>query len=75
MEVKKLKKHFENFFHSTIVDYLGKLDLNTKSIRNFYFKNGQITSENKENIIDIMSDINFMLGIHRVVKIQIEKNS
>lgn len=54
---------------------LKKYNLNADELKRLYFKNGTVTADNLEISSDIMGDLFFNVGIHKVVKTQVKRSS
>lgn len=68
------KSKFEKFLNPNTTDFLKTYNLFPDDLRRLYFKNADITKENFDSLIDLMGDVHFVEGIHRVVEIQVEKS-
>lgn len=69
------KSDFEKLMHPNIINIIKKYNLEIDDFRRLYFNNDDVTEENFENLIDLLGDIHFIEGIHRIIKIQVEKSS
>lgn len=49
--------------------------MTSKQLKSLYFNNEKITESNNGKLADLFGDINFIEGIHRVVKYQVKNNS
>ncbi|KAK0175136.1 hypothetical protein PV327_008914 [Microctonus hyperodae] len=56
--------------HPTAKKILNKYNLTVNDVKQFYFGDGKMCSKNIEKIVDVMSTVHFILGIHDVIEIQ-----
>ncbi|KAK0076649.1 hypothetical protein PV325_005057 [Microctonus aethiopoides] len=56
--------------HPTVLRFLRKHNLTVNDVKKFYFGDGKISSENYEKIVAMLTDINFVIGLHHVIEIQ-----
>lgn len=50
-------------------------NLTANDLRRLYFKFDQVSIENLDKLINLIGDVKFVEGIHRVLKIQVRKSS
>lgn len=53
---------------------ISKYGLSTENLRRIYFKRSAVTRSNIDKLVDLLGDLYFVEGIHRVLKIQAEKS-
>lgn len=68
------KTEFEKFLNPNTIEFIKNYNLQPDDLRRLYFRNDDVTEKNFDNLIDLMGDIHFVEGIHRTVKIQVEKS-
>lgn len=56
--------------HPTAKKILNKYNLTVNDVKQFYFGDEKMSSENIGKIVDALSTIHFILGIHDVIEIQ-----
>lgn len=54
---------------------LKKSNTTPKQLREFYFGDEKISDKNTSSYVDFQSDIQFVRGIHRVLKYQVRQGS
>lgn len=69
------KKEFEKLVHPNFIKTIKKYNLIVDDLRRLYFNDDDLTEENFGNLIDLEGDMHFIEGIHKVVKIQVEKSN
>lgn len=50
-------------------------ELSPENLKKVYLQNEEINDNNVEKLVDMLGDLNFVEGIHRVVKTQVENGS
>lgn len=69
-----LDRHFSKIIDPMFANLLDRYHLTVKDLREMYFNNEKITQRNHHKLADLFQDWKFVEGIHRVLKIQAEKN-
>lgn len=73
---KQFNTNFERFLHPNVKEFMKrKYNLSPDDLRRMYIKSVKIPDENLAVLVDLWSDLIFVEGIHRAVKIQTEKSS
>lgn len=67
--------HFEDFIHPQFLETLKRKKLTLNDLKRLYFKNEKISKDTTLNFIDLVGDMFFVEGIHRIAKVQAERNS
>ncbi|OXU28410.1 hypothetical protein TSAR_000839 [Trichomalopsis sarcophagae] len=67
--------NFEDYVHPHVLEMLKRNKLNANDLKRLYFKKEKISKNTALKFIDLMSDVYFVEGIHRVAKVQAERNS
>ncbi|XP_058799389.1 carboxylesterase 5A-like [Phymastichus coffea] len=70
----RFNDEFDKLLHPNSKRILRWYDLSSEHLKHNYLKNDVITEENVDKLIDLLGDLYFVEGIHRVIKIQVEKN-
>ncbi|KAJ8682868.1 hypothetical protein QAD02_018660 [Eretmocerus hayati] len=76
----------EDFMSKSITDFRQCLQPNVSTmmkmydrtiddLRHFYLNDDELNENNHENMADLLGDVCFVEGIHRAIKIQVEKSS
>ena len=74
-EYRKFDVDFERHLHPHIRDLMRlTYNISADELRQLYFGDERITRENKEKLVDLLGDVYFVEGIHRVVKARVEKS-
>lgn len=73
-DVSVFNRNFDKYFNPNVLATLSKYEITADDLKRLYFKNDEISQETLEKLIDLTSDTKFVEGIHRAVKIQIEKS-
>lgn len=74
-DLENWNKNFEKYFSPTYIQYIkNEYNITLNDLKQVYF-NGQITKENRINITKLFSDVIFVKGTHKALKIQVEKSS
>lgn len=69
------KSDFKKFVHPNLKKTISKYNLKLDDVRRLYFNNDDVTMDGLENLVDFFGETHFVEGIHKVVKIQVEKSS
>lgn len=73
---EKIDKNFLDYVHPRTVKYMkNNFDLTPDDLRRLYIKGGHITEENRLKLVDMLSDTDFNVGTHQLLKIQAERGS
>ncbi|XP_023317064.1 uncharacterized protein LOC106658523 [Trichogramma pretiosum] len=74
-DFKRFNSNFEQWVHPYTIDLFKKTyNLTAEEVKFKYYGNEEISADNREKLIDLVGDIYFMEGIHRVVKTQVQKS-
>ncbi|KAJ8682867.1 hypothetical protein QAD02_018659 [Eretmocerus hayati] len=65
----------EKCLRSSSIETIQNCGRSLDDLKRLYFDSDQIDQNNEENIADLMGDLYFVEGIHRAIKIQVEKSS
>lgn len=70
MSYDKTNADFEYILHPKILKEIKSYDLASDELKKLYFKDNSISQLNSSKLIDLIGDMYFNLGIHKVVKSQ-----
>ncbi|KAJ8682870.1 hypothetical protein QAD02_018662 [Eretmocerus hayati] len=70
-----LPRDYSNCLRSNVDGIMKNYGQSMSSLKRFYFDNEELNEDNKENVADLMGDMNFVEGTHRAIKIQVEKSA
>ncbi|XP_058799348.1 neuroligin-1-like [Phymastichus coffea] len=78
-DIAKLLDKFNNetdkVLHPNAVEVIKKLNnLTPENLKRIYFNDEKITAENLEKMVDLIGDLYFVEGIHRILKKQVESS-
>lgn len=69
----RFDKETDKVLHPNAVNVIKKLyNLTPDNLKSIYFNDDPITMENLEKLIDLIGDLNFVEGVHRILKNQVE---
>ncbi|XP_058799349.1 uncharacterized protein LOC131668894 [Phymastichus coffea] len=67
---ERFNREFSKLLHPDVRDMVSRYGLTTENLKHIYFKNSPITRSNVDKLVDLLGDLYFVEGIHRVVKTQ-----
>ena len=70
-----MDRNFARTINPRILELLDRYNLKPKDIRQMYFQNEKLTFDNAQIYADMTGDLQFVEGIHKAARIQVEKNS
>ena len=68
-------ENFANYLHPRTIEILEENNLTPHDFKRLYFEKEDTVDENIDSFIDMWGDVNFIYGIHKVIKNQVEKSS
>ncbi|XP_058807485.1 esterase B1-like [Phymastichus coffea] len=71
----KLEENFESGFNSISIDLLKENNLTPTDFKRLYYGDEKISSDNADKFVEWWSDLNFVDGVHRTLKVQATSSS
>ncbi|XP_023246841.1 esterase FE4-like [Copidosoma floridanum] len=70
-----LNNEFDKSLGPRVQELLRKNNITPNQLKNLYFDHKYITEKDTDKVVDLMGDLSFVEGIHRIVKCQVKYNS
>lgn len=71
----KVNDNFDTYLHPRVFENLYQNNLSPEDLRRSYFNGKTSSSRNDQKFADLWGDMHFIDGIHKVIKIQVERGS
>nr|QCC89022.1 carboxylesterase 7 [Meteorus pulchricornis] len=56
--------------HPNLSRFLSKHDVSAHDVKQFYFGDEKLSSDSTDKIVDMLGDLNFVIGLHNFIEIQ-----
>lgn len=66
--------HLERHFHPNVSKILNEYNMTTNDLKALYSCDDSMDESNVGKLIDMHGDINFVHGVHKLARIQVERN-